>query len=163
MSNESYLADICAQIERIPRDIALQVGAEIFEAAVQHTRVDSGQAAANWKFVPYQSVLSMEQQQMMWGWGNVDPISPVGYKWAQYDNSQAVYEYQFGELVNALAAAPLDITGVAVYNPITVGFSGFAPGNDYFYEENSFRNVNIEQMVSAALERAYAEFNVTYG
>lgn len=163
MSNLSYLSDICAQLDRVPRDIALQVGAEIFEQAVQKTRVDSGQAAANWKFMAYDGQPFMEPQEILWGYANVDPVSPVGYKWAKYDNSQAVYEYQFEQLVDRLASAPANITGVVVYNPITAGFAGFAPGNDYFYGVNAFRNLDMDQIVAAALERAYSEYNSTFG
>lgn len=163
MSNESYIQGIIDQIARIPTDMAKQVGAEIFMEAVNRTRVDSGQAAANWQFAPYQGEYVEIDQQMMWGYGDIEPISPVGYKWAKYDNSEAVYRYQFERMTDALASAPDDITGVAVYNPISVGYGAFAPGTDVFYPENAFRNVDLQAIAQVALDRVYAEYGATFG
>lgn len=159
MSNESYLQSICAQLARIPRDVGLQVAARIFEEVVNHTRVDSGQAAVEWKFLPYKGAAFLETQQIMWGYADVDPVSPVGYKWAMYDNSEAVYRYQFEQLVDGLSMAPDDIDGIMIYNPITAGFAGFAPGNDYFYGQNAFGNVDMDSIVASALAKTYAEYN----
>ena len=163
MSNEAYLADICAQLARIPRDIAMEVAADVFEQAVQKTRVDSGQAAASWRFLPYQGSFFMEEQQIMWGWGDHDPLYPVGFKWAQYDNSEAVFRVQFEHLVDSIAMAPEDIDGVAVYNPITVGFAGFQPGNDFFYPDNAFARLDMESIVQSSLAKIYAQYNATFG
>lgn len=159
MSNEDYLAGLCAQLARIPAGIAKTVAAEVFEQAVQHTRVDSGQAAANWHYQPYKGQPFMEPEEIMWGYANVDPINPVGYKWAMFDNSEAVYRWQFENLMDAMSIVQDDIDGVMVYNPITSGFGGFQPGQDVFYPDNAFANLNMDAIVSAALERTYAEYN----
>lgn len=159
MDNLGYLETICAQLSRIPTDLAKTVAAEVFEQAVQATRVDSGQAAANWHYQPYKGTPFTEPEEIMWGYANVDPISPAGFKWAMYDNSEAVYRWQFENLMDAMATTPDDIDGILVYNPITTGFAGFAPGDDAFYPQNAFRNIDMESIVQSAMERAYAEFN----
>ena len=159
MSNESYLEGICAQLARIPVDVAKTVSAEVFEQVVQHTRVDSGQAAANWHFQPYKGSPAMEPEEIMWGYANVDPISPVGYKWAMYDNSEAVYRWQFENLMDGLSIIQEDIDGILIYNPVSAGYAGFQPGTDVFYPDNAFANLNIDGIVNAALERTYAEYS----
>lgn len=159
MSNELYLEEICKQLARIPADIAKTVSAEIFEQVVQKTRVDSGQAAANWHFEPYKGTPFTEPEEIMWGYANQDPIAPVGYKWAMYDNSEAVYRWQFENLADRLSMTQDDIDGILIYNPVTAGFAGFHPGTDVFYPDNAFAALNVEGIVNAALERTYAEYN----
>lgn len=159
MSNESYLEGICAQIARVPRDLALKVAAEVFEQSVQGTRIDSGQAALNWRFVPYTDQPLLEPQEMMWGFGDTEPTTPAGYKWSKYDNSETVYRVQFEYLIDQMSAAPDVINGVVVYNPITEGYANFAPGDDTFYPRNAFGNLDMDSIVNAALERAYSDFN----
>jgi hypothetical protein len=163
VSNESYLADICKQLENIPRGIATTVASEIFEQAVQQTRVDSGQAAANWKFEPYKGSFFLDDQEILWGFAGHDPVYPAGYKWSMYDNAEAVYRYQFEQLTDAIAMMPDDIDGIVVYNPITVGFAGFQPGDDLFYPDNAFARLDMDGIVSTTLQRIYAEYNQTFG
>lgn len=163
MSNESYLQDICAQLERIPADIATEVASEVFEQAVQQTRVDSGQAAAQWKFLPYSGSFFMEDQEILWGFAGHDPLYPAGYKYSYYDNSETVYRFQFEQLTDAIAMMPKDIDGIVVYNPITEGFAGFTPGDDSFYPSNAFARLDMDGIVSSTLARVYAQYNQTFG
>lgn len=160
-SNKAYLESIVAQFESVPRDAALAVAREIFQEVVSNTSVDSGQAALNWQYIPYKGQPVLEDQKILWGYGDVDPVAPAGRKWAGklVDNSEAIYMYQFSYAIDQMASAPNDIDGVVVFNPITEGFASFAPGDDLFYPENAFKNVEIDQAISGALERVYADFN----
>lgn len=105
----------------------------------------------------------MDSETIMWGYANVDPIHPVGYKWAMYDNSEAVYRYQFEQVIERIAAMPEKIDGILVYNPITVGFAGFTPGSDAFYPENAFKGLNMDAIVASALARAYENYSQSFG
>ena len=161
--NMSYLKDIVAQLARQPRDFALAVAAEVFQQCVEATQVDSGQAAANWRYVPYQGEPAMESQTMMWGYGTTEPVAPAGYKWSSLDNGEAAFRFQFEQLIDVMASAPQHIDGVLVYNPITVGFAGFQPGDDAFYPENAFRSLDMPAIINTVMDRFYSEYNGSNG
>lgn len=159
MSNESYLTAICKELEKIPRETAILVASEIFENAVSATKIDSGQAAAQWKIEGYTGSVSMAPQEILWGFGDQEPVYPAGFKWSAIDNSEQVHRHQFETLVNVIASMPEEIDGIVVYNPITPGFADFRPGKDDRYAGNAFAAVSVDGIVSQALSSAYNEMN----
>lgn len=156
---DAYLDSIKAQISRIPGDAALAVAQEAFMKLVEHTRIDSGQAALNWHFQPYSEDFSLLDQQMLWGYGSISPVSPAGYKWSKTDNSQAIFMYQFEYMMNQLTFAPKNIRGVVIYNPITPGYPDFAPGSDEFYAHVAFERLDINAIMQEAVATVEASYN----
>lgn len=158
---DAYFAPLRAQIKRVPRDTALEVAALIFHAVVEKTRIDSGQAALNWFFEPYEGdAPAMNVQEMMWGYGKVYPTTPAGFKGSHGANTDSVFMYQFEYLSNQMSIAPEHMTGVYIYNPIAPGFSGFNPGSDLYYADNALRSIDIDAISQAAL--AQVEGSYTY-
>lgn len=156
---DNYLTSIKAQIERVPRDIALLVAQEIFQEVVEKTRIDSGQAALNWHFQPYESDVTIEGQEMMWGYGSHPPTSPAGYKWSKVDNSEVVFLYQFEYMMNQVTFAPEKLRGVMIYNPITPGAADFAPGSDEFYAQVAFERLDVNAIVESAIAKIESSYN----
>ncbi len=157
---DSYFNNIRAQIKRVPRDLALAVGEKIFQAVVHKTRQDSGQAALNWFYEPYESdAPTMRTQEMLWGYGKQSPVSPAGYKRAHGVNSDQVFIYQFEYMVNQSSLAPENLGGILIYNPITPGFPDFAPGNDTHYAQTALGAVDIDAIAQAALAEVEGEYN----
>ncbi len=137
--NQKYVDEIIKSIRHVAAPAALEVAAMVFEKAVEETVQDSGQAAAQWYFIPYvDAAVALPVQQIMWGFDGHTPIPPVGYKGDKGLNAEFVHIAQMEELAGALASAPENITGVMVYNPITKGFPGFVPGSDEAYLDNAF-------------------------
>jgi hypothetical protein len=165
VSNESYLREICDELSTIPQRVALQAASTIFEQVVQQTRVDSGQAAMNWQFIIYEGDPNVLPEEIMWGFGDTPPMSPVGYKWSYMDNSAAVYQAQYENMLDKLASAPAEFDGIMIANPISPGFAGFEPmtPNDYFYADNAFAGLNYEGVVQSAIEEAEADASQHYG
>lgn len=156
---DNYLNGIKTQIERVPRDVALLVAQEIFQTVVEQTRIDSGQAALNWHFQPYETDFTMEGQEMLWGYGSHTPVSPAGYKWSKVDNSQAVFLYQFEYMMNQLTFAPENLRGVMIYNPIEPGAADFAPGSDEFYAQIAFEKLDITAITENAVAKIESSYN----
>ncbi len=157
---DAYFNPIRAQIKRIPKDIALEAAQLIFHAVVEKTKVDSGQAALNWRFEPFEGdAPTMHVQEMLWGYGKVSPTSPAGFKYSHGMNADSVFLYQFEYMMNQLVSVPENMTGVYIYNPITPGFAGFDPGNDQYYAENALRNIDIDAIAVAALSQVEGSYN----
>lgn len=149
---DAYFAPIRAQIKRIPRDIALEVAQQIYEQVTHKTRIDSGQAALNWFFEPYEGDHpAMRQQEMLWGYQHVSPTTPAGYKHTHGLNDEGVMQYQFEYMANQIATAPEKLSGVYIYNPITPGFTQFSPGDDTFYELTALGSIDIDSIAATAL------------
>ena len=159
MPSDAYLESLCGQLDAIPMDIASQVASHIFESAVKRTVQDSGQAAYHWQFIPYEGSPSLGQQEIVWGYGDVEPKSPVGYKWSFGVNSAEVLQYQFEAHVNALSIIKPTMDGIVVYNPIDSGFPDFHPNTDDYYPDNAFRKIDEGELVSSAFNQVYS----TYG
>lgn len=132
---------------------------------------DSGQAAANWRLEGFAGTPSYEPQKMMWGYDDVEPIAPVGYKsyYEGYDpnlhlggkgdigDPDQVLSYQISYASQQITFMGKDVTTISVYNPISEGFAGFSPGNDQHYEENAFSNVDSKLISIADESLAQAE------
>lgn len=161
-NNRKYLRDLVeTHLRPIPGALAIETGIRLFMRMIHSTAVDSGQAAANWQFIPYQSSPTKKPQKIYWGYhrfsginqvgmaaisSTVDPSFPgVGFKsWhdpqglrprgdlAQISN--VLYE----KAESAIVSASRRVRGVLVFNPITPGFPGFRPGSDVNYERNAF-------------------------
>jgi len=157
-NNRAYIASITAQLRKVPRVAAIEIARRVFIGVVKHTVVDSGQAAFNWHMQPYVGQPVFLQQQILWGYGSVAPVSPVGYKWSSGANAELV----LGAMLEAgaMMAAQLEdmhFTGISVYNPITPGFAGFTPDDDSSYFENALGDVEkaLAQIVSDAAYEGY--------
>lgn len=166
MGNREYLQGLVDQITSVPTVAAAILATEIYKGAVLQTHIDSGQAALNWHISPYVSEPTFEGQEMLWGYGSVAPSAPAGFKWAKGSNVSRVRAYLFEQGVSVqLALENEDFTGIAIYNPITPGFPGFAPGNDENYEHYALgeAHADIAQIISAAQaemeERIVSEYS----
>lgn len=157
---DAYLDNIKAQVAKVPRDAALAVAQHIFQAVVEKTKIDSGQAALNWHIQPYATDFAEIGQEMLWGYGSVAPISPAGYKWSKVDNSEAVFLYQFEYMMNQVSLAPENLRGVMIYNPIESGHPDFAPGSDVNYEYIALGGIDFAGIVANAVSEVEASYNI---
>lgn len=181
-SNAKYVEAIAAKLRAAPLFIAKRAALYCFTRIVEaqvNNNFDSGQAAANWKIDGYDASPSYEPQQMMWGYLDVKPTAPVGYKtyFAGYDpvtnpsrggengDDLKVLSYQMTVAHEKLASLPANIGGITVYNPISPGFAGFEPADDTYYEENAFRSTGkiLERIALESLAKAEAEASVILG
>lgn len=157
-ANRRYLQQLTAQLREVPRVAAAEVAIRIFTGVLQHTAIDSGQAILNWRMQPYKGSPSFDQQQMYWGYGNVTPIAPAGYKWTGGSNFEAVVmsQYQYAMVAKASMEGQ-DFDGVVIYNPIEPGFPGFAPGDDTKYYANALGDVesNLARIIDTAKAEGY--------
>ena len=166
-SNAAYLKKITDKLSAAPLFIAKRAALYTFTTLVRANLsegFDSGQAAANWKIEGYTGTPSFAPQVMMWGYGDVSPTAPVGYKsyysgykkgsgkGGEAGNPDTVQSYQIEQAVTELAMLQAGVTGITVYNPISPGFGGFTPGEDEFYEENALRGP--KKIMQAAAEVA---------
>lgn len=174
--NKRYLQKLVDQLKPIPRAAAVRVSVNVFMEMLaistnDDSGFDSGQAAANWRIQGYVGSPAYEPQTMLWGYGDINPIAPVGFK-SYYPGMKAgeggrgevgdpnkVYEYMFEYATLQAAQMPAEITGIVVYNPITPGFAGFAPGDDTHYEQNALgeNQAKLAMVVSKAIARGLSE------
>lgn len=155
--NMRYLQSLVDQIKPIPRAAAVEVATRIFLRAVEATPIDSGNAAANWQILPYVGAPQYSQMQLMWGYGDVAPTIPVGYKFSKGAESEYVFRYQFEIATQAAVLYPtVQFDGITVFNPIEEGSSAFAPGIDTWYEENSVDKVPFETVITDSVSAGYA-------
>lgn len=171
--NLHYLSKITEKLEALPLFIMRRASYYTFVELVTKTvneNFDSGQAAANWRIEGYVGTPSFKPQMMMWGYDDIQPVAPVGFKtWSfglleggggdpvQVLSSQVEYAItQTSQLTN-------DYTGVSVYNPIKSGFAGFFPGTDKNYEKNALEGTSqiIASAAASGLARAEAEALLT--
>lgn len=154
--NRKYLRGLVAQFISVPAEAAAEIAVRIYAGMVEHTAFDSGQAAANWHLQPYVGSVSFQEQQIMWGYGAVSPVAPVGYKWSggvAEDQVKSGLVMQQMEIASDLRGRVFD--GISVYNPIQPGYSGFAPGNDERYFEYALGEA--EARVGEVVQKAVAE------
>lgn len=159
-ANRKYLQSIVDQIKPIPRVLAAQTAGRIYSALIEETHFDSGQAALNWHMEPYVGTPVYEQQKLLWGYGDVAPIYPAGYKWSGGENEELV---KTNLIENAYIAAIIlenqKFDGITVYNPITPGFAGFTPGKDDNYEYFALSDAEAQMgaIVTKAIKAAEME------
>jgi hypothetical protein len=151
-----------AKLKPVVSRMMAEFGVRLYQEMVLNTKVDSGQAAANWHIVPYKSNPKAEQpQQMLWGFGDTNPMPPVGWKaWSGVKNSEThkedVIDYVLQFALNMKEGIAFGgFSGVTVYNPISPGFSGFFPNDDSEYEDNALGAAREAQ--AAAEEKAMNE------
>lgn len=161
-SNKAYLRSIAKELEKIPRNLALNAGKKLFVMLVAKTRVDTGQAALNWEMQPYVDGPSMKSQRMLWGTAPsfLNAVYPVLPKFSVESNDLVtLLDYASGKANYIVKSAPAFISGVSVYNPITPGFPSFSPGSDEDYEDTALRQADyeIEYLAEKAIEQAEAE------
>lgn len=178
-SNLAYLKAITDRLEALPLAVAKRAGFHALITLVsEHTRIDSGQAAANWKFEWYAGSPSYAPQKMMWGYGDVSPTSPVGFKsyYSGYipvnnnlprgetGNPETILSWQMEQAAFTLMSVPKEASGVTVYNPITPGYADFAPGDDTYYEENALgeAKARIQAVGLASIARAWVEIKAEF-
>lgn len=152
--NRRYLENLGALLEQVPQVAAIEIATRIFAGVVLNTAIDSGQAALNWHLQPYTDnpYADMQIQQMLWGYGDVAPIAPAGYKWSGGINEQAVRSQLIEEgIMQRVALRGQHFTGIVVYNPIDSNFPGFTPGSDMYYPQNAFQAVDEAGIVSTAI------------
>lgn len=153
----AYLNAIKSQIAKVVPFTAATAANYAFEDMILSTSVDSGQALAQWYVTPYQVSPSMMEQQILWGSADSDPVYPVGYKYTRGANADDVADYILSErALRVETLAGQSFTGIMVYNPVTPGFSGFTPGDDTFYADNSFANVDLDSTAGRSLDHSYA-------
>lgn len=166
-ANRQYLRTAIGRFTTAPKMIGAEAAARIFNAMVNLTYIDSGQAALNWRVVVHEGDFVEDDPDLMWGWGYTSPIPPAGYKGDKGESAEAIIAYQV-EQREAQAAWLGDQKGTVftVYNPISPGaFLNFAPGDDDNYEENALGHAReswewvtaqavreAEQIVAARLE-----------
>lgn len=162
--NIAYLKRLTDKLDQLPLFIARKAALYTFESVVKANLdkgFDSGQAAANWRLEGYTSSPTHAPQRMMWGYKDVEPTAPVGYKL----NSKGleggvpveVLSYQLTYAATQASFLNSGMAGVTVYNPITPGFVGFSPGSDANYEGNAFAGVEGKFMSIAFESLARAE------
>lgn len=157
--NQDYLRRLVAPLLNVPADAAVAIATRIFGASVEQTAFDSGQAALNWRIQPYVGQPTYEQQTMLWGYGEVSPTPPAGYKYSGGANEEEVkMQIIQGSMVLAVMMRGATFDGISVYNPIQPGYSGFAPGNDANYYFYALGPVEIEfsHLVAKAIKDGYA-------
>lgn len=161
--DRAYLRQQAALLRPLTSRLVAEVGIRVYQEMVLSTKVDSGQAAANWHMVPYKRKEPQEEaQRMMWGFGDTPPIPPVGWKaWSGVKNP----EMHANDVIEAVLSFALNMkegiayggySGVSVYNPIAPGFSGFFPGDDSEYADNALGNAKAQedQVEKKALQEA---------
>lgn len=170
--NLAYLKKIADRIEAVPLAIAKRTAQLTFIYLVENTKFDSGQAAANWRIEAYEGTPNYEPQKMMWGYGDVKPTAPVGYK-SYYEgyiagsgtggetgDPERVLSWQMSQASVVIATAPSSVSGFTIYNPIAPGFAGFSPGDDTHYAENALLFSNSQLIGIAKEKMAQAEAEV---
>lgn len=162
--NHAYLSALIAkELKPIPSRYALEVGIRLYTRMINETVVDSGQAAANWQFIPYVTSPRKGPQKMLWGYDDVEPTSPVGWKsWYSGGAMKGGDVDQIAAHLSEIAedemmTSSLNVRGVLVYNPITPGFADFAPGNDANYEQNALETAYISAPAARTAALAEAE------
>lgn len=138
-ANQQYLRTITGRFTTIPKMIGSVAASRVFDAMVNLTHIDSGQAALNWRVVVHEGDFVEDDPDLMWGWGDTSPIPPAGYKGDQGMSAEAIIAYQVDQR-ETQAAWLEDQKGAVftVYNPISPGaFLDFAPGDDTSYEETA--------------------------
>lgn len=166
-ANRKYLRNIAGRFTSVPKMLAANTAALLYEYAILSTRFDSGQAAANWRIAAHDGSFTPESPDLMWGWGDMAPISPVGYKGSGGLSREAVIAYMMEQrIANADYLETLTFTHLTVYNPIEPGaFQNFQPGDDSKYRDialgtwddiyqtfETMAEVNAEKIVQAKLK-----------
>lgn len=157
--NREYLKGIADQLKPIPSRLVIETAVRTYQKVLQYTAFDSGQAMANWRIRPYMGSPTYEEQDMLWGYGDVTPVAPVGYKWRdQWDsNQQLVMAYLIEEsMIASISLKNVSFDGITVYNPISPGFASFNPGSDLQYEYNALGGAKAQfsGLVAEALDEA---------
>lgn len=158
--NKKYLEKLIQPLLELPNAAAIAIATKIYQGVVAETAFDSGQAALNWRLQTYYGSARYDEQEMMWGYKGVTPIPPAGYKWSGGFNEEAVkMQLMEDSIVMAVALQAQRFDGISVYNPITPGFSGFAPGNDanYVYYALGDVQINLNAIISNAVAEANSE------
>lgn len=154
-SNKKYLQSLVDQIKKVPTYAGAELAVSIFIKAVEATHVDSGQAALNWRITAYSGGPDLEQQEMLWGYGNVSPTAPAGYKWSLVPNDSVKASLIQDSIILGIQFKGLDFDGISVYNPITPNFANFSPGSDANYEFNALSDA--EAGMSSFISNAMSE------
>lgn len=189
-SNLKYLKSLVSKISDIPKKYAIEVAYEIYmgalDVSLQDPGFDSGQAAANWRIESYVGSPSYEAMRVMWGYGDVKPVFPVGYKsyyqtdtgrwvWntAPTESSQAfeggnpdIIHLKMGEYATIqVLQMPKDFTGITVYNPVESNAPGLGPGDTSNYEQNALSHVKskLGEITQKALAKAEATMRANHG
>lgn len=165
--NKQYLKKLAARLPEIVPTLLAEISYRVYLGVMERTRVDTGQALAQWYVLPTKGERSKyPKQQILWGFGDTEPVSPIGWKpWsrqargAQNPTQEEMIEYKLGvaaSMFTYIRHTP-SLKNVLIYNPITPGFAGFMPGNDTKYQETALglATQEIPNIEAKAREEGY--------
>ena len=165
--NKQYLRKLAARFPEILPAMLADVSMRIYVKLMEVTVVDTGQALWNWNILPTKGQRSrFPRQAMLWGYGDVAPTAPVGVKtWGRHNKGNAGQleliqaKLEYSASMFAYIRRNPSIVNVLIYNPITPGFAGFAPGSDAKYEETALGEARARsvQISEAARAETYRE------
>lgn len=161
--NKRYLRKLMVNFPKVTPTLLAYASMIIYEKMMELTVVDTGQALLQWHVLPTKGTRSRyPKQQILWGYEGQNPTAPAGWKaWhapsgAVSPSKEALIEHKISfsaSMFHYIRSQP-SLVNVHIYNPITPGFAGFAPGDDSQYAANALEAARVAMPEVAESARA---------